>query len=155
MAKVSRKQGATEEPKEPEAPQFMDKDHNPISQNEAQDRFEEIIRRTPNKCHDKDSGEFCSEKAKSLPNDRIPEYKTGSDKPIAYHAIPKIKVVLAECGMLRDNELVRQKKAGIVKVFGHMMLEGIELEPNKAAEVPETNNVLKAIQDGWVIYVGR
>ncbi len=76
--------------------------------------------------------------------------------PTAKNDAPStIKVMIAACGMLRDNELVRQHKAGIVKNFGEMLVEGTLLLPDRVAGVQRTPAVIKAIEDGWIVCMGE
>jgi hypothetical protein len=129
MAKFSKKPGAVKEPEpEPEAPKTISEEPVFVDEN-----YNPI--------------------SKAEAQDRIDKIIQGATE---LGPKPKmLKVVLAECGLLRDNELSRQLKAGIVKTYSHMMLEGVEFGPNQMIEVPETATVLKAIDDGWIIYVGR
>jgi hypothetical protein len=53
------------------------------------------------------------------------------------------------------NELKRQQEAGEVKQFGHLKLEGVLIQPDIMAEIPDTPKTRKALEDGWIIYVGR
>ena len=65
--------------------------------------------------------------------------------------VPKLNVMIAACGMLRDFEVFRQINEGIVKNFGELKLEGVLLLPDKISAVPDTPIIRKAIEDGLII----
>ena len=75
--------------------------------------------------------------------------KTNSPDPIKL--VPKLNVMIASCGMLRDFEVFRQINEGIVKNFGELKLEGVLLLPDKISAVPDTPIIRKAIEDGLII----
>lgn len=64
---------------------------------------------------------------------------------------PKLNVMIAACGLLRDFEVFRQINEGIVKNFGELTLEGVLLLPDKISAVPDTPLIRKAIEDGLII----
>lgn len=64
---------------------------------------------------------------------------------------PKLNVMIASCGMLRDHEVFRQVNEGIVKQFGELLLEGVLLQPDTISAVPDTPATRKAIEDGILI----
>ncbi len=68
--------------------------------------------------------------------------------------VPKITVKLAACGLLLENELKRQKAAGLVERYGQLRLEGVLLQPNKMHVMPKSKIVEKAILDGWIVDMG-
>ncbi len=69
-------------------------------------------------------------------------------------ALPKITVKLAACGLLLENELKRQKAAGLVERYGQLRLEGVLLQPDEMYVLPRSKAVEKAIDDGWVVDMG-
>ena len=75
--------------------------------------------------------------------------KTNAPDPIKL--VPKLNVLIASCGMLRDFEVFRQINEGIVKNFGELKLEGVLLLPDKISAVPDTPIIRKAIEDGLII----
>jgi hypothetical protein len=84
---------------------------------------------------------------------------TGSAEKIETNApdpimlVPKLNVMIASCGMLRDFEVFRQINEGIVKNFGELKLEGVLLLPDKTSAVPDTPIIRKAIEDGLIILI--
>lgn len=64
---------------------------------------------------------------------------------------PKLNVMIACCGMLRDHEVFRQINESIVKQFGELLIEGVLLLPDKIGSVPDTPVTRKAIEDGILI----
>ncbi len=88
-----------------------------------------------------------------------PEIKAISEEPALKTDAPilsvsKITVKLAACGLLLENELKRQKTAGLVQQYGQLVLAGTLLKPNKIYVIPKTTDVIKAIEDGWIVDMG-
>lgn len=77
--------------------------------------------------------------------------KTETNAPGPIKLVPKLNVMIAACGMLRDFEIFRQINEGIVKNFGELKLEGVLLLPDKISAVPDTPIIRKAIEDGLII----
>ena len=79
---------------------------------------------------------------------KVDQIKPGVVKPVPK---PKLDVMIACCGMLRDHEVFRQINEGIVKNFGELKLEGVLLRPDTITAVPDTKVTRKAIEDGILI----
>jgi len=77
--------------------------------------------------------------------------KIETNAPDPIKLVPKLNVMIASCGMLRDFEVFRQINEGIVKNFGELKLEGVLLLPDKISAVPDTPIIRKAIEDGLII----
>jgi hypothetical protein len=79
------------------------------------------------------------------------EVKPKTKIKLTIKAKPKINVMIACCGMLRDHEVFRQINEGIVGNFGELQLEGFLLRPDTITAVPDTPITRKAIEDGILI----
>jgi len=69
-------------------------------------------------------------------------------------ALPKITVKIAACGLLLENELKRQKAAGLVERYGQLVLDGVLLQPDEMHAVSRSQTVEKAIVNGWIVDMG-
>jgi hypothetical protein len=79
--------------------------------------------------------------------------ETNAPDPAPIKLLPRLNVMIASCGMLRDFEVFRQINEGIVKNFGELKLEGVLLLPDKVSAVPDTPIIRKAIEDGLIILI--
>ncbi len=68
--------------------------------------------------------------------------------------LTKITVKIAACGLLLENELKRQKAAGLVERYGQLVLDDLLLYPDKMHILPRSKAVEKAILDGWIVDMG-
>lgn len=68
--------------------------------------------------------------------------------------LPKVTVKIAACGLLLENELKRQKDAGLVKQYGQLVLGGMLMQPDEMYCMPRTKAVENAIVDGWIVDMG-
>ncbi len=108
-----------------------------------------------------------------FPKKRKPSEEPAEEAPILHHdapvvgegqkaeppktdapGLPKITVKIAACGLLLENELKRQKAAGLVPKYGQLILEGMLLYPDKMHVLPRSKAVEKAILDGWIVDMG-
>ncbi len=108
-----------------------------------------------------------------FPKKKMPTEEPAKEVPILHHEapvvgedqqaeppktdvtrLPRITVKIAACGLLLENELKRQKAAGLVERYGQLRLEGVLLQPNKMHVLPKSKIVEKAILDGWIVDMG-